>query len=72
MRGKGWNSFTDTFPVLTNIPDQVTSAYRLWSTPATLVIGSNGAVIRTWMGAYTEATRSEIEKFFSLTLPDVS
>ncbi len=60
------------FPVLTNIPDPVISAYRLWSTPETLVIGPDGTVIRTWVGAYTQSTKLEIERFFSLTLPDLS
>lgn len=52
------------FPVLTHIPDSVTSTYRLWSTPATLVIGPDGTVIRTWVGAYTRSTKSEIEISF--------
>ena len=41
------------------------------ATPQTLVVGSNSLVLRSWTGAYVGANRSEIEAYFSTTLPEI-
>ena len=41
------------------------------STPQTLVIGSDGRVVKSWIGAYIGNTKSEIEQFFSVQLPNL-
>ena len=60
------------FPVYTNIPDSVISAYHFGPTPETLVISPDGSVLQTWIGAYSQSTREAIEGFFSIRLPDFS
>jgi Thioredoxin-like len=44
--------------------------YRLFSTPTTLVISPSGKLVSVWTGAYVGQTKSEIEHFFSVQIPD--
>jgi len=46
--------------------------YHMWSTPTTFVISSTGRLMAEWVGAYVGTNRTEIERFFSLGLPDVA
>lgn len=57
------------FPVYTDLTPDAIEAYRLESTPETLVISPEGKVIKNWQGAYFGNTASLVEKFFSITLP---
>jgi hypothetical protein len=41
------------------------------ATPQTLVVDAGGRVVKSWMGAYTGNTKTEIEQFFSLKLPNL-
>lgn len=41
------------------------------STPQTIVVASNGRVMRSWTGAYIGATKLEIERYFGARLPDI-
>jgi peroxiredoxin len=43
----------------------------LTATPQTFVINSAGRVEHHWVGAYDRQNRTEIEKFFSVRLPDI-
>jgi hypothetical protein len=45
------------------------AAYRLASTPQTLVISADNRVERVWTGAYSARIAAEIEQFFGITLP---
>lgn len=38
-------------------------------TPRTIVVSRDGAVVRDWVGAYTNATLQEVEQFFGVDLP---
>ncbi len=39
------------------------------STPQTVVVGPNGRVLRSWTGAYSGSSKSEIEDYFAVRLP---
>jgi hypothetical protein len=60
------------FPVYTNLSEETRSAYRLGSTPETIVVDTDGKVIHAWVGAFTGSTKREIERFFSIHLPSLS
>ncbi len=58
------------FPVYTGVKASDWTAYRLGSTPETIVLSAEGTVITSWIGSYTrEPIRSEVERFFTLRLP---
>jgi hypothetical protein len=37
-------------------------------TPQTIVVGSNGAVVKAWPGAYSGAVKAEVERYFGVRL----
>jgi hypothetical protein len=49
-------------------------ALRHWlgATPHTLVVGRDGKVLRSWLGAYRGAVLRELEDFFAVRLPPLS
>ncbi len=60
------------FPVLGEVSDETRWAYRLSSTPETIVISKAGKVERVWDGAYSEHVKAEVESFFAVRLPDLT
>lgn len=58
-------------PVYVNPTTAVYEAYRFGSTPSTLVISSEGRILKSWVGAYGGAVKSQIESFFNVSLPDL-
>jgi peroxiredoxin len=56
------------FPVIHEIGSDMSSAYRLGSTPQTIVVGSDGEVQKNWLGAYTGDVRRDVEEFFDVKL----
>jgi hypothetical protein len=58
-------------PIYTGIDDQAAKAYRLRSTPATLIIGTDNKIIRVWSGAFAGQVKTELEQFFDVSLPNV-
>ena len=60
-----------TFPVFTNVSAKGLRLYKLGTTPETIVVSSAGTILASWKGAYVGRTKSDIEKFFSIRLPDV-
>jgi peroxiredoxin len=60
------------FPVYTDLPFSVTSAYKLSGTPETIIISPEGHVVTSWQGAYTGQFQREVENFFSVSLPGLS
>jgi peroxiredoxin len=60
------------FPVYTGLTMDTTKAYKFGGTPQTLVISSDGHIQKSWMGAYTGATKSEIEAYFNVHLPELA
>ena len=39
------------------------------ATPQTVVVGRDGRVLQSWMGAYVGKTKEEMEKYFGTSLP---
>ncbi len=59
-------------PVYTNLSPETLSAYKLGSTPQTIVISQNGIVLQNWAGAYVGSQKSQVETFFHITLPGLT
>jgi peroxiredoxin len=59
------------FPVYARLSVDTLRAYKLGGTPQTLVISNDGRVQGNWMGAFTGDTRTELETFFKIKLPDL-
>ncbi|HWP85172.1 MAG TPA: TlpA disulfide reductase family protein [Terriglobia bacterium] len=60
------------FPVYTMPSGQTFEAYKLGSTPQTIVISPDGRVLRNWIGAYGGLNRLEIARYFGVQLPELS
>ena len=61
-----------SFPVFADISIKTRSIYHLGGTPDTIVVSSDGKVIKHWQGAYVGSTKYEVESYFNVTLPPVS
>jgi hypothetical protein len=44
-------------------------AYKLSGTPETILVSSEGVVLRVWKGAYGDSTQRELEEYFHIKLP---
>lgn len=60
------------FPVYAGLTPKTLMAYKLGGTPQTMVLSSDGRVQKNWMGAYAGETKSEIESYFNIQLPDIT
>lgn len=60
-----------TFPIYTDIPKEAGEAYKMGGTPQTVVISSQGKVLQSWAGAYAGDQKSQVEKYFNITLPGI-
>jgi hypothetical protein len=58
-----------SMPVYKNLLSQTRSKLGLGGTPQTLVISSEGKIIKNWVGAYSENLQQEIENFFGMKIP---
>jgi peroxiredoxin len=56
-------------PVITDDATDIRRLLKLHGTPQTMVVGSDGKVVKNWEGAYSGATLTDIEKYFSVSLP---
>jgi peroxiredoxin len=61
-----------TFPVYNEVPDSVRLTYGLGATPQTIVVSTDGRVLRNWIGAYKGDMQSDVEGFFQLQLPGLT
>jgi peroxiredoxin len=59
-------------PVYINPRRETIEAYLLGPTPHTLVISSQGTVLKSWTGAYGGTVAREVEEYFGLSLPGLS
>lgn len=57
------------FPVYTDLPVAVGSAYKLGGTPQTIVVSNQGKVLKSWMGAYSGKLQQEVDDYFHTRLP---
>ena len=60
-----------TFPVYSDLSPGAAIAYRMGGTPQTIVISSEGKLVKEWKGAYMGNTKKEIETQFGLELPGI-
>jgi hypothetical protein len=56
-------------PVYSGLSPETLKAYKLGSTPQTIVISPEGKVLQDWAGAYVGEQKSQIEAFFHVALP---
>lgn len=61
-----------TFPVYAGLAERIVSSYKFGGTPQTIIVSSQGKVLKNWGGAYDGALRKEIEKYFSIELPGLT
>jgi peroxiredoxin len=60
------------FSVYHSLSDSARLSYGLGATPQTIVISSDGKVLRNWSGAYGNVLQEEIETFFKVKLPGLA
>jgi peroxiredoxin len=60
-----------TFPIYTEISKEAGEAYEMGGTPQTVVISPQGKVLQSWPGAYAGDQKSQVEKYFDITLPGI-
>ncbi len=58
-----------TFPVYTGLSEAAKKQLHLRSTPTTILVSTEGLVMRVWEGAYEGSTRTSLEKYFRVQLP---
>jgi peroxiredoxin len=56
-------------PVYSGLSPETLKAYKLGSTPQTIVISPEGKVLQDWVGAYVGDQKSQVEAFFHVRLP---
>jgi peroxiredoxin len=56
-------------PVYSGLSPETLRAYKLGSTPQTIVISPERKVLQDWAGAYVGDQKSQIEAFFHVSLP---
>lgn len=56
-------------PVYSGLSPETVKAYKLGSTPQTIVISPEGKVLQDWVGAYMGDQKSQVETFFHVSLP---
>ena len=56
-------------PVYSGLSPETLKAYKLGSTPQTIVVSPDGRVLQNWAGAYVGDQKSQIEAFFHVSLP---
>ena len=60
------------FPVVTDLDPSTVSAYRFGGTPQTIVVSTSGTVLDTWHGAFQADQKTQIERFFGTSMPEVA
>jgi AhpC/TSA family len=61
-----------TFPVYKNPTPDTVRALGLESTPQTIVVSPEGRVLKSWVGAYGDRLRPEVEAYFGMKLPGLT
>lgn len=56
-------------PIYSGLSLDTLKAYKLGSTPQTIVISPEGRVLQDWVGAYVGDQKSQVEAFFHVSLP---
>ncbi len=77
-RPEGVADYVDQYQAMSGMPMIVDPhlddrlRYRLFDTPQTIVIDSNGVVEKIWLGALGGRLQQDVESYFDLALPGVS
>jgi peroxiredoxin len=58
-----------TIPIYVNPSEKMFRPYGLGPTPLTVVVGTDGKIIKSWVGAYSGAIKTDVEAYFSVKLP---
>jgi len=58
-----------SFEVYSNLTPETLSAFSFGGTPHTVVVGEDGRVQYTWMGAYNRRQQPVVERAFDIILP---
>lgn len=61
-----------TIPVYTDLSAEILKTYKLGATPQTIVVSAQGQVLKDWIGAYVGDQKTQVEKFFQITLPGIT
>lgn len=56
-------------PVYSGLASETVKAYKLGSTPQTIVISPEGKVMQDWVGAYAGEQQKQVEAYFHVSLP---
>jgi peroxiredoxin len=59
------------FRILHDLSPETIAEYRLGPTPETLVISTDGVVLKNWVGAYQDSVLSDVESYFAVKLPGI-
>lgn len=60
------------FPIYAGLSDLVSRRLRLRSTPTTILLSSDGVVIKFWEGAFASKVGEEIQQYFGVALPGLA
>jgi hypothetical protein len=60
------------FLVRDKLPADLVKAYKLGSTPQTIVVSPDGRVVESWFGAYSSGQAKKVEAYFGLRLPGLA
>lgn len=60
-----------SFPIYV-VSQKFAIQWKLVGTPETIFVGIDGKVRNSWPGAYVGSTRSELERDFEVSLPDIT
>jgi len=73
LSDEGLSEYTEgnnlNLPIYAGLSSQTKKAYQLSGTPQTIVVSPDGRVLENWIGAYVGEQKSQVEKFFHITLP---
>lgn len=59
------------FEVYTDLSEETMKAYQFSGTPHTVVVGANGQIQQSWIGAYNGPQQRVVERAFDIILPGV-
>jgi thiol-disulfide isomerase/thioredoxin len=60
------------FPVYAGLTKESVQSLRLGGTPQTIIVSSEGKVLKVWSGAYIESMQPDVEAFFGTSLPGLT
>lgn len=60
------------FPVYAGVTKETVQSLGLGGTPQTIVVSSEGKVLKVWSGAYLENMQPDVEAFFGTKLPGLT